>query len=225
MFRFNRVIAVVGKKCRFLRSSFLAGRATPIGPNSVALSGEPLPLNTENPESASNSPHDEFMRLFSRHQRQVYAYIATVLINPADVEEVLQETSIILWTKFDTFRRDESFVKWACGVAHLQILRFFRQQKRRLLPLDESTLEILLAERTSMEPELSDRRAALSECLKQLGAKDREVVTTCYAPDTSFQLAAEHLGRSVGALYHTLGRIRRALFQCVNRHIASESRP
>jgi RNA polymerase sigma-70 factor (ECF subfamily) len=178
-----------------------------------------------NPDSVPNSEHDEFIRLFSRHQRQVYAYIATVLVNPADVEEVLQETSIVLWTKFDTFRRDESFVKWACGVAHLQILRFFRQQKRKPLPLEESTLEILLADRAEMEDELSDRRGALAECLKKLGSKDRKVIAACYAPGGTFKDAAAELGRSAGALYHSLGRIRRALYECVNRRIAAESRP
>ena len=175
-------------------------------------------------DSPRGPVHDEFMRLFSRHQRQVYAYIATVLVNPADVEEVLQETSIVLWTKFDTFRRDESFVKWACGVAHLQILRFFRQQKRKPLPLEDSTLELLLAQRTAMEDELADRRGKLAACIKQLRRADREIITACYAPGANFKTAAEKLGRSAGALYHTLGRIRRALLECVDRRMAREGR-
>ena len=176
-------------------------------------------------DESAKSIHEEFVRLFSRHQRQVYAYIATVLVNPADVEEVLQETSIVLWSKFETYDRQRSFVKWACGVAHLQILRHFRQQKRKPLPLDEPTLELLLAERTAMEHQLSDRRAALSECVKQLRASDREIIESCYAPGTSFKTVAKQLGRSVGALYHSLGRIRRTLFECVNRRIAREGRP
>lgn len=168
---------------------------------------------------------DEFVRLFSRHQRQVYAYIATILHNPADVEEVLQETSIVLWTKFDTFRRDESFVKWACGVAHLQMLRFFRKQRRRMLPMEESTIEVLLAERADMEDSLEDRREALTECVKKLPAKDRRLVEACYFPGAKFKDAAKQLGRSVAALYHSLGRIRRRLHECVNRTIASDTRP
>jgi RNA polymerase sigma-70 factor (ECF subfamily) len=175
-------------------------------------------------DSAKIEPtdHQEFVRLFSRHQRQIYAYIGTVLANPGDVEEVLQETSIILWEKFSTFRRDESFVKWACGVAHLQILRFFRQQKRRMLPLDSPTIEALLAEREEMEDELALQRTALTSCLKKLRGNDREIVSACYAPGTKFKDVAAELGRSVGALYHSLGRIRRTLHDCIHRHISSE---
>ena len=176
-------------------------------------------------DKSENANHQEFIRLFSRHQRQVYAYIATVLVNPADVEEVLQETSIVLWSKFDTFDRDRSFVKWACGVAHLQILRFFRQQKRKPLPLEESTLELLLSDRETMEDELADRRNALADCVQQLRASDQKIVANCYAPGTNFKSAAEKMGRPVGALYHALGRIRRALFECVNRRINREAQP
>ena len=43
-----------------------------------------------------------------------------------------------------------------------------------------------------------------------------------FAPDAKFKDAAEELGRSVGALYHSLGRIRRWLYDCVNRKLASE---
>ncbi len=176
-------------------------------------------------EGGPTPAQDEFVRLFSRHQRQVYAYIATILANPADVEEVLQETSIVLWTKFDTFRRDESFVKWACGVAHLQMLRFFRKQKRRMLPLDQPTIEVLLAERDDMEDRLEDRRAVLTECVQKLPAKDRRLVEACYFPGAKFKDAAQRLGRSVAALYHSLSRIRRRLYECINRTIASDTRP
>jgi len=177
-----------------------------------------------NAEEREFSQNEEFVRLFTRHQRQIYAYISTILTNPPDAEEVLQETSIILWSKFDTFRRGESFVKWACGIAHLQILRFFRQQKRRMLPLDEPTIERLLAERTKLEDDLTQRRAALAQCVGRLSPQDRRVLETCYAPGTKFKDAARDLGRPVGALYHTLSRIRRALYECINRHLAADSR-
>ena len=129
---------------------------------------------------------------------------------------------MILWSKFDTFRRDESFVRWACGVARLQILRFFRKQRRKLLPMDEATIELLLNERTEREDDLADRRVALAECIQQLRSKDRTLLETCYSPGTSFKEAAEELGRPVGALYHSLARIRRWLYGCVNRKTAME---
>ncbi len=166
----------------------------------------------------------EFVRLFSRHQRQIHAYIGTVLGNAADVEEVLQETSIVLWSKFDTFDRERSFVKWACGIAHLQLLRFFRTHRRRMLPLDDHVIELLLADRQRLEDELSSRSGALAECMQGLRAKDRTLVETCYRPGAKINRVAEDLGRSVDSIYHTLGRIRRTLLACIERRTAQEAR-
>ena len=114
-------------------------------------------------ESSIASPNDsqrEFVRLFSRHQRQIHAYIGTIVANPADVEEVLQETSVVLWSKFDAYDRERPFIKWACGIAHLQLLRFFRTHRRRMLPLDDATIELLLADRVHLEDELAAPRGA-----------------------------------------------------------------
>jgi RNA polymerase sigma-70 factor (ECF subfamily) len=166
----------------------------------------------------------DFVRLFSRHQRQIHAYIGTVLANPADVEEVLQETSIVLWSKFDAYDAERPFVAWACGIAHLQILRHFRLHRRRMLPLDEPTIELLLAERGPLEDALSERRGALAECLARLRDKDRRIIEACYSPGVKIKDVADQLGRPLGALYHTVARIRRTLLQCIERHTAAEAR-
>jgi RNA polymerase sigma-70 factor (ECF subfamily) len=181
-------------------------------------------LRSELTPSASEQQR-EFVRLFSRHQRQIHAYIGSVLANQADVEEVLQETSIVLWSKFDTYDRERPFVNWACGIAHLQILRFFRLHRRRMLPLDESALEQLLTDRARLDDTLAARRDKLTDCLARLRAKDRQLVEACYSPGAKIKDVADQFGRPVGAMYHTLGRIRRTLLECIERHAAQEARP
>ena len=42
-----------------------------------------------------------FLRLFLQNQRRLYAYILTLLPNRADADDVLQETSLVMWDKFD----------------------------------------------------------------------------------------------------------------------------
>lgn len=165
-----------------------------------------------------------FIRLYVRHQRQLHAFVSSMLAAPADVEEVLQETSIVLWSKFDSFRQDESFLNWACGVAHLEVLRFYRTNRRRLLPLEESVLEQLMAERLEQTTRLDERRSALADCLAALRARDRKLIERCYEPGVSFKEVAEDLGRPVNAVYKSLGRVRRALYECINRTIAAEGR-
>lgn len=168
--------------------------------------------------------HEEFVRLYTRHQRQIHAYIGSVLANPSDVEDVLQETSVVLWNKFGTFDRDRSFLAWARGIAHLEILAYFRRQERKMLPLSEAVLEQLLRERTAMDDLLGLRRAALPKCMEQLRPQDQQLVRRCYSPGAKIKVVAQQLGRSPDAVYQALMRIRHSLFECVNRTIAAEGR-
>ena len=47
--------------------------------------------------------HDRFARAFLQCQERVYGYIVTMLPNRHDAEDVFQQTSLILWQKWDQF--------------------------------------------------------------------------------------------------------------------------
>jgi RNA polymerase sigma-70 factor (ECF subfamily) len=180
--------------------------------------------NVPEPPAAPAGDREAFIRLFVRHQWQLYGFISTLLTSPADVDEVLQETSIILWSKFSEFRQDQSFLNWACGVAHLEVLRFYRKNRRRLLPLEEPVMEQLLAAQREQAPRTDHRRAALAECMKQLRPQDRELILRCYEPGVSFKEVAEQISRPINAVYKSLGRVRGWLHECINRRLSAEAR-
>jgi RNA polymerase sigma-70 factor (ECF subfamily) len=146
-----------------------------------------------------------------------------LLTSPSDVDEVLQETSIILWSKFGEFRQSESFLNWACGVAHLEVLRFYRQNRRRLLPLEEPVMEQLMAARREQSSRSDHRRAALATCLTALRVEDRELIQRCYEQGAAFKDVAEQMGRPVNSVYKSLGRVRRWLHECINRKLSAEA--
>jgi RNA polymerase sigma-70 factor (ECF subfamily) len=64
----------------------------------------------------SSPQHDQFVERFVRSQDRIYAYVATLLPNRADAEEVFQQTSLILWKKWQQFDPSRDFVRWACGM-------------------------------------------------------------------------------------------------------------
>src|SRR5260221_10163530 len=57
------------------------------------------------------------MALITRHQRQVFAYIYTLVPDRHDAEDLLQETSVVICEKFDEFVPGTDFVAWACQIA------------------------------------------------------------------------------------------------------------
>ena len=65
---------------------------------------------------------ERFVEHLTDQQRDLYAYIMTLLPRVQDADEVLQETNRILWTKRADFREGTSFRAWACRIAHYQVL-------------------------------------------------------------------------------------------------------
>jgi RNA polymerase sigma-70 factor (ECF subfamily) len=73
--------------------------------------------------------------------------------------------------------------------------------------------------------ELEDRRDALARCVEKLRQRDRELLNECYGESSGVTEAADRRGRSPQSVYNSLRRIRRALFECISRTMAQESRP
>lgn len=172
-------------------------------------------------------PHDarlqRCLELFAAHQRRLQLFISALLPSPADADEVLQETNIVIWKKFDQFDPDRpgsDFVAWALRIAGLKVQEYRRRQARLAASFSPEVLEQLIGAAQTQEPQLEDRRTALEHCLKKLPEDDRELLETCYAPGAKVEQVAVETSRVATSIYRSLRRIRRVLAECVNRQLA-----
>ena len=166
------------------------------------------------------NPQDEFAKHFIENQGRLYAYIATLLPNRDDAEEVLQRTSLILWRKWDQFDTARGFLPWARGIAVNEVRNLLRRSERRNVHLSEPILELLVVELDQKTDE--GRTAALSSCIERLQTKQRDLLEQCYLGSTGIQAVAHTLGLRPEALYMRLHRIRKSLAECINREVASQ---
>lgn len=174
----------------------------------------------------SSKKTDEFLHLFAAAQPRVYAYIRTLLpTGREDAEEVLQETSVVLWEKFEEFKPGTNFVAWACRIAYYKALQFRQKQSRFPLVLSHELTDLVSQESISRVDADDSRSQALEKCLKKLKLKDRELLSLRYRQDGTAKAAAEAIGRGVESVRHSLIRIRLALLECVRRTLAAEVRP
>jgi RNA polymerase sigma-70 factor (ECF subfamily) len=171
----------------------------------------------------SSFNQDRFVEQFVRCQDRVYAYIVTMLPNRTDAEEVFQQTSMALWKKWPQYDPSRDFVRWACGMAHLEVCNFLRKHAgRATVGLSEDVLQEVAQVRLDMHETLESRRQALLGCLNELKRQSRELLERCYAGKDSIRQIAEELDIRPNALYMTLKRLRRTLFDCINRRLAAE---
>jgi len=167
----------------------------------------------------------EFAEYLGRDQARLYGYIHSLVRDVHDADDLFQQTTLILWKKFGEFDRRLSFFAWACGVARLEVANFLRGRSRQRLYFSDD-LNLLLAEaQAELTNEESDaRREALARCVERLRHRDRELLDECYSDPAGVHHAADRLHRSTHSVYNSLRRIRRALYECVGRAIARESR-
>lgn len=162
----------------------------------------------------------EFMRLYSVSYPRVYRYIFSLVPKKNDADEVMQETSVVLWQKFEEFQADRDFTRWACGIARLMVLELLRKQKPFLTGFDEQ-LVTQLASRQEEQYELMElRQEFLEECKERLAGKDIQLLDLFYGSRNGAQKAASQQDCTLRNIYQQLGRIRKVLFRCIERKIA-----
>ncbi|MCA9052028.1 MAG: sigma-70 family RNA polymerase sigma factor [Planctomycetaceae bacterium] len=178
-------------------------------------------LRTELSEAGTPSgPSEDFIRSFTAAQRSLYLYILPLVGNSTDADEVLQETNLVIWSKWSQFEPGSNFLAWGRAIARLEVFRHRRSPGRRIGLLDAGLLE-LVANRTEVVSEqLELRQEALAHCLEQLRPKDLELVQLRYVAGASGEDVARQTGRPVNSIHQSIGRIRRALTECVRLRLA-----
>ncbi|EDY17993.1 RNA polymerase, sigma-24 subunit, ECF subfamily [Chthoniobacter flavus Ellin428] len=172
---------------------------------------------------ASRDPHEDFLRLFTHHEPGLRAFVHACLPRAADVDEVMQEISLVAWRKFSTLTEAAQFPRWACLIARYEILTFRRAHARDRLVLDEDIMEKLAEEGAEEMPVRHAQLAALDDCVAKLPRDRGELVLAAYAPEHSIKSLAGRMGRTEASLYQLLARIRQELLRCVERTLAQEA--
>ena len=156
-----------------------------------------------------------FLSLFLRSEREIFRYVAALVPNVADAEDIVQQTALTLWEKFDAYDPNQPFTPWACRFALYKAKQWVERRQRWLALLEGGLAEELAQRREELRPEIETRLRHLEGCLNKLPAEQRAIVEGFYYRRDGIEKLAEHSGRTVAATYKTLQRIREALQLCI----------
>lgn len=164
----------------------------------------------------------EYLQLVTRHQPAIYGYIRS-LAPGADIEDILQETNLVLWEKSTTFQPGTNFKAFAFRIAHLKTLEALRSERRRQWLVFDSDLLASIAERQSEADSLADgQQAALRQCLLTLSPEEHGLIQSRYSQRKTVRDIARETGRTEGALQQLYFRLRNALRTCIETRLARE---
>ncbi|MCE9568019.1 MAG: sigma-70 family RNA polymerase sigma factor [Planctomycetes bacterium] len=159
----------------------------------------------------------EFVTQITRSQRQLHSFILSMVWNPAEADDVLQETNLVLWEKVSEFDAGRPFLPWAMQFAQFQALAWLKRRRRQRLVFDDDLARLLADDAIQEELTFEDRREALATCLQKLPAEQRDLIARRYEPEGSVNAIATAGGTSPKAVSDRLRRIRHTLLQCIQR--------
>ena len=166
--------------------------------------------------------YEDFVRTFAQHEPQLRAFVRSLLPGWDDVDEVMQETSLVLWRKWSDFDPTTSFARWGCVVARFEVLKHRRRKARDRHVFDPDLIELLAEEGAEEVDNFKSQQAALDQCIRKLPENQRRLIMSAYAPGRSIKELAEQAGKSATSVYKKVNRIRTALLECVNTTLNRE---
>ena len=179
-----------------------------------------------------DSPNDrvgesvDFDALLADAQPRIRGYLASILGGWADVDDLLQDTNLVLIRKRDEFCPGTNFIAWAFRVAYFKATTWRRDRSRegRVVLRENEFQEIAAAaeEYFTTQPAAID---ALNRCVAKLPAADRELLRIKYVEKRSLASHAAETGCRPNSLHKSISRLRLALRNCVRESLGSRADP
>lgn len=164
-----------------------------------------------------------FVKVFARHEPAIRSFVRPLVFTWDDLDEVIQQTCLVLMRKYSEFEPGTDFLSWACTIARFEVLKYRRSKARDRLVFSEELLTLLADEGAAEAARREHERQALDACIERLQPQQHELIQRCYSGDRSIGEVAELLGRSATGLYKALNRIRLLLLECIERSLAQEA--
>lgn len=155
-----------------------------------------------------------FERLYRLYEPRLARFLATMLRRPQLVEEVLDDTMMVVWQSAGSFRGASKLSTWIFAIAYRKAI------KARLAwpdPVEDDQLQ----SRPSLEPgsdqQVQNRRVhdLLIEAMGTLSAEHRAVVDLTYFHEMGYREIAEIVGCPVDTvktrMFHARRRLRQVL--------------
>lgn len=174
------------------------------------------------PEDVS-AAQQRFLSLFLRSEREIFRYVAALVPNVTDAEDIVQQTALSLWEKFDAYDPAQPFTPWACRFALNKARQWIERKQRWQALLEHGLAEELAQRRQELEPEFEARLRHLESCLEKLPAPQRSLVQAYYYERADIATLAGRSGKTAAATYKMLQRIRQALQVCVETQTKPEA--
>ncbi|GAA4451548.1 sigma-70 family RNA polymerase sigma factor [Novipirellula rosea] len=164
---------------------------------------------------------DEITRQATRHwtlaQPAVSAFIASVVRDFRDRDDVLQNVAVAVVESFHTYDSDSPFIPWAIGIARRQVGLYLRRRSRDPLVFDDDAVACLAIALHEEAQERSHALDFLQDCLGSLDGRAKKLIGLRYRDDMKPAAIATETDMTPNSVAKALQRLRDHLRGCIER--------
>lgn len=155
-----------------------------------------------------------FEALYRNYQPRLARFLANLIRRPQVVEEVLDDTLLVVWERPDSFNGNSKLSTWIFAIAYRKAMKALRQQDEAVEDRD-AELRVSLDPGPDEEAGRQRLRAALSEAIGHLSVDHRAVVDLTYFHELGYREIAEIMGCPVDTvktrMFHARRHLKRVL--------------
>ena len=154
--------------------------------------------------------------LYAAYGQRLYAYALRLVGDPAQAEDVVQETLVSVWRSAGRYRGEGRLLAWLLGIVHNLALKSIRRQP---IPLS-AEMEAILPDPGDSPEELvqaGERSRWLQRGLDSLSTEHRAVLELVFYQGLSLAEAAEVCGCPTGTIKSRLSYARQYLRGVLSR--------
>lgn len=169
-----------------------------------------------------NDKKSRFFGLYNQVHVRLYGYLLAIVHNQTDAEDLLQDTAVVLWDKFDQFREGTNFGAWAVKIASNKAIDFVRKNRNTKMFFSEDFYTTVSQQALKDSFDDSEHSEAFGFCLDKLPENSRKLLSMRYKKGISIKHISRLTGRSANGLYQSFSRIISAMRECMTKYIARQ---
>ena len=177
---------------------------------------------TEQQNNPAEPDFGRFAQAWSSVYDRVRLFVASVVWDRHDAEDVTQEVAYKAGRGFASYDPAQPFGAWVMGIAKNEVRHYLRTQSRDRHAFSDDLVAKLADSASEVQPELSARSSALTECMKNLPEPAKALLRMRYIEQTQAAELADQLSLTTNAVHQRLKRIRKALSDCIEQRLAKE---
>ena len=164
--------------------------------------------------------YKDFLRLILEHKSRIYGYILRLIPNRSVADDLMQETTLVMWEKFHQFKIGTNFPAWGIQIARIKVLQYRAASAKSPIHFSQEVFNSLASPIEGDDYQEIEKIQALENCLRKLSKRDHKLIQLRYTEKRKIKDIAESLGWPAGMAYKLMAKIHYLLKECIEKRLS-----